>query len=255
MRRIGIITGTGLSGLAANAEPVLVETPSGEIEVSAFLHEGAQIFFLPRHGTAHHPAHVVDHKANVEALARCKVERVIALNTVGALTDTLTPGMLVVPHDYLDMRSRHASFYDDSPVHVDMSEPYCGVVRRALVDAAHAEGAPIVPDGVYAATEGPRLETPAEVRALRMLGGTIVGMTGCPEAALARERRLCYASLCLVTNPASGVANAPVSAETIRAGARSLAPLAVRVALRAAAAMPAARDTCGCARSLEGASL
>lgn len=255
MRRIGVILGTGLTQLPLRVEPLLVETPFGDIEVGAASHGDASLFFVSRHGTPHRPAHVVAHKANVDALARCRVERVIALNTVGALRDDIEAASLVVPHDYIDLRSRRESFFDDSPVHIDVSEPYCGAVRRALVDAGRAEGAPILAEGVYAATEGPRLETPAEVRALRALGGTVVGMTGCPEAALARERRLCYASLCIVTNPAAGVASTPLSADAIRSGARALAPLAFRVALRAASILPLTRDTCRCAHALENAAL
>lgn len=249
MKRVALIGGTGVRDVGRPTEPLSIETPHGDVEVRHARLADAELFFLDRHGSPGKPAHVVDHKANVDALARCKVERVVALNSVGALRPDLAAGTLLVPDDYLDMRARKASFFDDAPVHIDVSEPYCPDVRRALLDAgADHDG------GTYTATEGPRLETRAEVRALRALGGDVVGMTGCPEAALARERGLCYASLCLVTNPAAGVATGALDAEGIRAAARALAPRALDVALSALARIPAARG-CACASSLERARL
>lgn len=262
--RLGIIGGTGVKDVGLPAEPLAVETPWGDVEV-AFARDGPlELFFLNRHGTpaggtprpgrdegasrAAKPAHVVEPKANVDALARCNVTRVLALNSVGALHEGLAPGTLLAPHDYVDLRSRKASFFDDSPVHVDASEPYCPELRAALA-AAGADHA----RGVYVATEGPRLETPAEVRMLRQLGGDVVGMTGCPEAGLARERGLCYASLCMVTNPAAGVAG-PIDAEAIRDAARALAPHALRTVLDAARRIPSERG-CACGRALERARL
>ena len=156
-----------------------------------------------------------------------------------------------MPDDWLDLRGDKPSFFDDSAVHVDVTEPFCPETRQALLAA--------VPDarngGAYAATEGPRLETRAEVRALRSLGGAVVGMTAAPEAALARERGLCYASLCLVTNPAAGVAVEAPSAERIRAVAREMAPRAVAAALDAASRLAGREKGCACGRALEAARL
>ncbi len=252
MTRVGIIGGTGIA--PPRGEPLLVETPFGDAPVWHVRDAGVDLFLVARHGTAARPAHRVDHKANVEALARCRVDAVLALNSVGALIEDLTPGTLLVPDDYLDFRSSPLSFFDDSSVHVDVSEAYCPDARRLLVEAARAEGATVRDGGVYAATDGPRLETRAEVRALRSLGAHVVGMTGCPEAALARERALCYASLCLVTNPAAGVAGARPRAEDIRAEAAKMGGLALRVARRAALGVRAPRP-CACGRALEGARL
>jgi 5'-methylthioadenosine phosphorylase len=251
--RIGLVGGTGVAG-PPGAEVLLVETPFGEVEVQHARDGSLDLFFLPRHGTPARPAHRVNHKANVEALARCRVDAVVAINSVGALVEDIAPGTLVVPDDYLDFRSAPLSFHDDSAVHVDVGEAYCPDAHRLLVEAARAEGARVRDGGVYAATDGPRLETRAEVRALRALGGHVVGMTGCPEAALARERCLCYASLCVVTNHAAGVSGAAANARTIRAEATRLADLAGRVARRAAAGVRTPRP-CACARALEGARL
>jgi 5'-methylthioadenosine phosphorylase len=210
--RVGVIAGTGFVPPAG--ERVLVETPFGDVEV---FHEHGR-FVLPRHGTAAAPAHRVNHKANVEALARCRVDAIVAINSVGALVEGVKPGALLVPDDYLDFRGASLSFHDDAAVHVDVSE------------------------------------TRAEVRALASLGGHVVGMTGCPEAALAREKGLCYASLCMVTNFAPGVGGARVSAQGIRAEAAKLSDLAGRVALRAAQGVQTPRP-CACGRALDDARL
>lgn len=246
--RVAIVGGTGIRGLGVPTQPLLIETPRGDVEVHHARLAQHDVFFLDRHGTAARPAHAIDHRANVDALARCRVDRVLALNSVGALRQDLAPGTLLVPHDLLDLRAGKASFFDDAPIHVDFTTPYCPEARRALLaSGADADG------GVYVATEGPRLETPAEVRMLRQLGGDVVGMTGCPEAALARERGLCYASLCLVTNPAAGLAGS-VDAVAIREAARALAPRALAVTLAAVHALPPRRG-CACGQALERASL
>lgn len=248
MTRVAILAGTGVHDLGLPTEPILIESPFGDVEV-LFAREGSlELFFLNRHGAAHRPAHVVSHKANVDALARCRVERIVALNSVGALRKDLPNGTLLCPDDYIDLRAKKESFFDDSPVHVDVSEAYCPTLRSLLVADGARDG------GTYVATEGPRLETRAEVRMLHKMGGDVVGMTGCPEAALAREREMCYASLCMVTNPAAGVVDTPVSADAIRGAARDLAPRALTLALSALRRAPATRS-CGCPHALDSARL
>lgn len=255
MTRVGIIGGTGFSALTDKTEPLSIETPWGDVVVGhqrgGEPGEDLDVFYLRRHGPQHVPPHRIVHRANIEALARCRVDAIFALNAVGALAEFLEPGSLLVPDDYMDLRRHHETFHDADAVHVDVSEAYCPSLRALLVDTARAEGAPARDGGVYVATDGPRLETRAEVRALRSLGGSVVGMTGCPEAALARERGLCYASLCLVTNPAAGVAAGPLSAAQLKAGAEALGPLALRVALRAARAVAHDRG-CRCRSALDG---
>lgn len=246
--RLGLVAGTGVDSIPFATEPLSIETPYGDVDVAFGRHVGLDVFFVPRHGTALRPAHVVEHRANVDALARCRADRVIAIHSVGALDARLTPGALVVPDDYVDLRGKKLSFFDDAPVHIDVTEPYCPEVRRALLDAGAGEC------GAYVSTEGPRLETRAEVRALQQMGGAVVGMTGATEAALARERCLCYASLCMVTNPAAGVGDAQPTASDIRAVAHEMAPRALTTVMDAARHLPAAKR-CACARALEGARL
>ena len=254
MARVGIICGTGFAALTDKAEPLQVETPWGDVALAIARDGPTELLFLLRHGARHAPPHRIVHRANIHALATCGVDAILALNAVGALDERLAPGSLLVPHDYIDMRKQTETFHDERAIHVDVTQPYCPTLRALLLHHAHAQGAPAQPAGVYVCTEGPRLETPAEVRMLRALGGSVVGMTGCPEAALARERALCYASLCLVTNPAAGITPTALSAAALKAGAEALAPTALRVALRAAKAVPQHRD-CACGGALDGAAL
>lgn len=257
--RIGVIGGTGFS--LPDAEIATIDTPYGAVEVAY----AGGIFFVKRHGRDHLPPHRVVHRANVDALARCRVDAIFAINAVGALDANIPVPSLLVPDDYLDLRKTTETFHDANAVHVDVSEAYCPALRALLVRHAGAAGTAEDPDapagalwakdgGTYACTEGPRLETRAEVRMLHAMGGTVVGMTGCPEAALARERAMCYASLCLVVNAAAGVAHTPLVAEELRAGAAEMMPRAVDAVLRAAKDVRADR-ACRCRDALRGAAL
>lgn len=233
--------------MGAPAEPLLIETPYGDVDAQLVRDGALEFLVVNRHGAPHCPAHVVPHRANVDAMVRAKVDRVLALHTVGALRGDLPPGTMVAPHDYLDLCPRQ-SFHDGTAIHVDVSEAFCPALRSALVAGGARDG------GVYAATEGPRLETRAEVAMLRAMGGDVVGMTLATEAALARERALCYASLCVVTNLAAGVNGERPTAEDIRAGARALAPRAMALLLAAARTVPHERG-CACGRALDAARL
>lgn len=244
--RVAILGGTGLGDL--DGEALAIDTPFGPVEAKVGKLAGREVWFVPRHGPGHRvPPHRIRYKANVDALARAGCERVLAVNTVGSLRRELAPGSLAVPRDYVDLSGRASTFYDDEVVHIDSSEPYCPEVRAALRRAAG--GAPEV---VYACTQGPRLETPAEIR---MLAGVadVVGMTGCPEVALARERGLCYASLCMVSNLAAGLQERLTAREV--AEASRLAAARVRRAVEdAVAALPEARG-CACKDALRDARL
>jgi 5'-methylthioadenosine phosphorylase len=243
--RVGVIGGTGFT--AWQGEPLAVHTPFGSVDVWASKLEGREVLFLPRHGAGHKvPPHRVPFKANVDALARAGVQRVLAVNTVGSLRRELGPGDLAVARDYVDLSARPATFFDDDVVHIDQSEPYCPEVRAALRGATGGR------EVVYACTQGPRLETPAEIRMLAQVAD-VVGMTGCPEVALARERGLCYGALCVVSNLAAGLQERLAAREVAEATRR--AQEQVRKALEAAlAALPQARG-CACADSLRDARL
>ncbi|MBX6317049.1 S-methyl-5'-thioinosine phosphorylase [Pigmentiphaga sp.] len=209
-----IIGGTGLyqlTGLVVTRRQV-VRTPYGEPSGALTygrIDGGPEIVFLARHGYGHTLApHRINYRANIWALHEVGVRRVVSVATVGGIAPHLSAGAIVVPDQIIDYTTdRPRTFFDgeDQPVtHVDMTQPYGAAMRRDLLAAAQACGIEVVDGGVYGCTPGPRLETAAEIRRMARDGCDMVGMTGMPEAALARELELDYAALCLVTNDAAG---------------------------------------------------
>ncbi len=213
MNTYAIIGGTGLTRLDGlvirNAE--LVETPYGPTS-SALLYgkyAGRDVMFLARHGHPHRiPPHEVNYRANIWALRQAGADRVVAVNAVGAINDSLVTGQFCVPDQIIDYTwGRNHTFFEgdlEQVTHVDFSQPYDADLRRRLIAAAAAHGFTCQSHGVYGCTQGPRLETVAEIRRMARDGCDLVGMTGMPEAALAREIGLDYACLALVVNPAAG---------------------------------------------------
>jgi 5'-methylthioadenosine phosphorylase len=210
---LAIIGGSGLTQLA-NLEVVrreLVRTPYGDASGAITLGtiRGEPVAFLARHGYGHTiPPHKVNYRANMWALAQQDVKYVVAVASVGGIRPDLKPGTLVVPDQIIDYTyGREFTYFngtDRSVVHIDFTRPYCEPLRRRLVLAAGEAGEPMLEGGTYAATQGPRLETAAEIDRLERDGADMVGMTGMPEAALARELGLCYASIAVVVNYAAG---------------------------------------------------
>ena len=225
MSRIGIIGGTGLTRIRELKiiKRQVVHTPFGE--PSGFFTRGElfghEIIFLARHGYSHHiPPHKVNYRANIWALQDLGVERIIAFNAVGGITDEMQPETIVIPHQIIDYtHGREQTFFEgensSGVTHIDFTEPYCSQTRAALINAAGKAGVPVVERAVYAATQGPRLETAAEIDKLERDGCSIVGMTGMPEAALARERGLSYAACAIVANRAAGRGEGEITLEII----------------------------------------
>ncbi|HNX40033.1 MAG TPA: MTAP family purine nucleoside phosphorylase [Methanothrix sp.] len=210
---LAVIGGVGysLGGLADE-----VETAYGRVPVVYTRMKGKRIIFISRHGEGngvHLPPHKVNYRAIISAAKRSGAGAVISTNTVGAMAGQ-PAGSIFLPDDFVEFtKCRANTFFDDKSVHVDMSRPYCPVLRAALSDAARSLSLPIS-EGVYVCTEGPHLESPAQIRMMRLYGD-VVGMTGYPEVALAREAELCYASICIVTNPAAGQSEKDLSAGEI----------------------------------------
>lgn len=212
MTRIGIIGGSGfarLSGFAGKSRNV--ETFWGEPSSALMLGEWQEvpIAFLARHDAPHRIApHLVNYRANLWTLKQHGVRVVISIATAGGIAPDCGAGTLVVPDQIIDYTwGRPHTFFDHSGEtvrHVDFSRPYCEEMRTVLLEAARAEGIAVRDRGVYAATQGPRFESAAEIERLARDGAEVVGMTGMPEAALARELELCYAALVVVVNPAAG---------------------------------------------------
>jgi 5'-deoxy-5'-methylthioadenosine phosphorylase len=240
-----IIGGSGLQELPGFEvlECLAPETPWGlaSAPILRGVLDGAELFFLPRHGGERAiPPHRVNYRANIAALAALGVRRVFAFNSVGGIDPELAPGTLAIPDQLIDYTwGRAASFWDAedvAPLHVDFTHPYDPKARAALLAAAQRVGVPVRSGGVYGATQGPRLETATEIRRLRRDGCDLVGMTGMPEAALAREKGLAYASLALVVNPAAGVGAEAITLADIAAVLADAVPRAVRVLAAAIAA-------------------
>lgn len=221
-RLFAIIGGTGVydQELLADVRSETVATPFGEVALIRGGYQGREVAFLPRHGSRHSvPPHRINYRANVWALAQIGVRRVLATTAVGSMHPDMAPGAFVFIDQFIDFtRARTQTFFDGGEagvVHADFTEPYCPELRQALVAAAAAQGIAYHGAGTYVCTEGPRFETPAEVRALRRLGGDLVGMTNVPEVVLAREAGLCYATVSMVTNWAAGIAAAPLAHDEV----------------------------------------
>ncbi|MGQ4832439.1 MAG: S-methyl-5'-thioadenosine phosphorylase [Candidatus Asgardarchaeia archaeon] len=225
---IGIIGGSGFYELFEDAEETFVNTPFGLTpKISIGTIGGKRVAFLPRHArpgsdvVKHEiPPHKVNYRANIYGLFMLGVERIITSSASGTLNKLIEPGDLVIPDQFIDLtKSRKSTFYDgeipikvlpDKPpithvVHVDVSQPYCPEIRKILLDNCAKLNLKCHSKGVYVNTEGPRFETPAEIKMMQVIGGDIVGMTNATEAILARELGLCYATVAIITNWAAGI--------------------------------------------------
>lgn len=221
-----ILGGTGLYAFdgAEVLERRVMDTPFGAPSdaIDVVQLHGKRVGFLARHGQAHNVApHHVNYRANIWALHQLGSGRVLALNTVGGITSACAPQSLVLVDQLIDYtHGRVSSFAEGSDhdvIHAEFAEPYSGSLRAKLIEAAKQANLPLLPVGCYAATQGPRLETSAEIKRLKQDGCDVVGMTGMPEAVLAREIGLDYASLCLVANWAAGCDpnDAPITMDEI----------------------------------------
>jgi 5'-methylthioinosine phosphorylase len=225
MNPLAIIGGTGveeLEGLEVVRDHS-VETPFGK--PSRTIQEGrlgeATLFFLQRHGSPGAiPPHLINYRANLWALHSLGVDGIVAINAVGGITDSMRPGRLLIPDQLIDYTwGREHTFdegLDGELMHIDFTEPYERNLRAELLAAAAAAKVPHEVSGVHGVTQGPRLETAAEVRRMARDGCDVVGTTGMPEAALARELDIPYANVCMVVNPAAGLEDVPLTLATMR---------------------------------------
>ena len=204
---IGVIGGSGLYALLDDASEHVVDTPYGPPSDPITVAEvgGRRVAFLPRHGRDHRfPPHKIPYRANLWALRSLGVRQIVAPCAVGGLRPELGPGTFVVPDQLIDRTSgRVQTFYDSGAVHVSFADPYCPAGRATVLDSAGRVNA--VDGGTMVVVEGPRFSTRAESRWFTSIGGTIVNMTGHPEAVLARELALCYTAIALVTDLDAGV--------------------------------------------------
>ncbi len=224
MTDLAIIGGTGLTSLETieiiNRE--VVHTPYGEAS-SPIVHgliDGKKIAFISRHGAGHTiPPHMVNYRANIWALKHVGAEKILAIAAVGTMKDEYHPGSIAFPDQIIDYTySRKQTFFEkDLPhvTHIDFTYPYCGDLRSLLIKAAVNAGVEYGDGGTYGATQGPRLETKAEIERMKQDGCDVVGMTGMPEASLARELGISYASCVVMANWAAGIGDGEITMEEI----------------------------------------
>lgn len=219
-----IIAGSGLyepAGWKATGADT-VSTPWGEPSepIKRGVFKDTEVLFLPRHGRDHRlPPHRINYRANIAALAACGATHVLAFNVVGGINPALPAGRLLVPDQIIDYTWGRGHTFSDAAnqklQHVDFTWPYDAALRKTLLSTGKRQDVDIHNGGVYGATQGPRLESAAEIARLEHDGCDIVGMTGMPEAGLAREQGLPYACLALVVNPAAGKSEAPIGLSDI----------------------------------------
>ncbi|MGW8374500.1 S-methyl-5'-thioadenosine phosphorylase [Streptomyces sp. ODS28] len=262
---IGVIGGSGFYSFLDEVTEVAVDTPYGKPSDSLFLGElaGRRVAFLPRHGRGHHlPPHLINYRANLWALRAAGVRQVLAPCAVGGLQPKYGPGTLLIPDQLVDRtKTRKQSYFDGEPredgvvpnvVHVAFADPYCEEGRQAALAAARAYGWEPVDGGTLCVIEGPRFSTRAESRWHAAQGWSVVGMTGHPEAVLARELGLCYSSLNLVTDLDAGAESGEGVShnEVMQVFAENVGR--VREVLFDAVGRLPAEPGCACGSSLQG---
>ncbi len=209
---IAFIGGSGIYnlGFLDETKKIVVTSPYGRVGLVKSCINEKMVYFMPRHGNKHTilPS-MVNYRANIAAMKILGVKKIVAAAAVGSLRREMPPGCLVILDQFIDQtRGRITTFYsgEGQPViHTDFTEPYCPGLRQFLVSRCIESGYDFSAKGTYVTTEGPRFETPAEIRAFSLLGGDVVGMTNVPEVTLAREAGICYSTVGLVTNYAAGI--------------------------------------------------
>lgn len=226
---LAVIGGTGLTELDGLklVEQRELDTPWGKPSAPLLFgeYQGKHLVFLARHGNPHRiPPHQVNYRANIHALSQVGVTEIIAVNAVGGIHPTMGPAHVNIPDQIIDYTyGRGNTFFEgdlEEVTHIDFTFPYDLQLRERLIAAARAAGVPASTAGVYGCTQGPRLETKAEIARMERDGCDTVGMTGMPEAALAAELKLPYASLCLVVNWAAGKSDHIITMDEIHEAIR-----------------------------------
>jgi len=257
MAKIGIIGGTGVydPAILTNVGSEVVNTPYGDIHVKTGEYMGTPVVFLARHGVGHSlPPHQVNYRGNIRAMKQLGVDRIIATGAVGSLNLEMLPGEFILVDQFIDFtKNRVQTFYDSGKqgvVHIDMTQPYCLEFRKIIQSAARETGIPVKNKGTYICSEGPRFETPAEIKMFSAMGGDLVGMTSVPEVVLAREAEICYATIAMVTNFAAGISPTPLThAEVMAAMGKNRGNLK-KLVMKTIETVPEARN-CECRNALK----
>jgi len=210
---LAVIGGTGVykAEMLEKTKELEIETRYGKANLLLGSYAGRTVAFLARHGKGHSvPPHLVNYRANIQALKELGVRKIIATAAVGSLRLEMAPLDFVILDQFLDFtKARNSTFFEGGPEgvrHIDVTAPYCPQLSAFLYDKAVQLGIKTHASGCYVCMEGPRYETPAEIKMLQILGGDVVGMTNVPEVILAREAGICYATVAMVTNYGAGIA-------------------------------------------------
>ena len=257
---VGIIGGSGLYDIEGlrNVKEVTVRTPFGAPSDAVVLGEldGVRVAFLSRHGRGHRMSPgEINYRANIYALKSLGVRRVISVSAVGSMKESIKPGDVVIPDQFIDLTKRRVSTFFEGGivVHVGFAEPVCADLSASLFEGAQSIGASVHRGGVYICIEGPQFSTKGESRLYRQWGVSVIGMTNMPEAKLAREAELCYATVALATDyDCWHETEEPVTVEAILSTLRQNVALAKQL-LRVSVGPVAAVKTCGCQRALQNA--
>lgn len=261
MPEFGIIAGSGLydiPGLVIT-DSVKIRTlygdPSDVFRIGTI--SGKEIAFLPRHGATHNiQPHKINYRANIWGFREIGVKRIISVGASGGISSKMKPGLIAVPDQLIDFtEGRLSTFYDrDEVIHIDFTEPFCSDMRSYILKATKKARIKVSKTGTYICTNGPRLETPAEIRAFSIIGADIVGMTAMPEAALARELGMCLAGISVITNFAAGVEHKKLTAtEVVDMMQRSAEKLTL--ILKEFFNLNFSAMSCDCARALKNAKM
>lgn len=262
MSKVGVIGGSGLyeiKGLTIKRKK-RVSTPYGKPSDQYLIGEinNTEVVFLPRHGKHHNiPPHMINYRANIWGFKKLGVKRILSISAVGGIKKGLKPGDIVILDQVMDMtRNRASTFYDgtDGVAHIDFTEPYCPELRKILLKAGGKIRVSLKNGGTYVAVEGPRLESASEIKSFGILGGDIVGMTGMPEASLAREMEICYAGLSVVANYAAGISKTKLTVTEVKEAMKDSTEKLKRLLKESFSLIPAERN-CPCKDALREAKI
>jgi len=254
---IGLIGGSGLYELPGFKflEVKEINTPYGypsEGYTIGMLSD-RKVAFLARHSSKHNiPPHLINYRANIWGFKQLGVERIIAINAVGGINEKLRPGMIVIPNQIIDFtKLRKNTFYEGPEVvHIDFTEPFCPQMRNTILNIAKNLGIQFYGSGTYVCTDGPRLETKAEIKMFKTLGFDIVGMTGMPEAVLAKEAEICYLMIAVVTNYAAGLTGQPLTTTEVLQSMQKVMDIIKKTLSIYIPSLPLERN-CRCKKALE----
>jgi len=257
---IGIIGGSGLYEMkeVAVREMKKILTPFGDPSDAYVIGDFSdnRVVFLPRHGSRHTvQPHRINYRANIWGFKELGIDRLISVGATGGIHAGMSPGAIVVPDQIIDMtHGRDTTFYDreNGVVHIDLTEPYCSELRECLIEAGNTAEIELKKSGTYICTNGPRLETGAEIQVYSQMGADVVGMTAMPEAALAREAELCYAGISVVTNYAAGITGKKLTATEVVDMMSKTAVLLKRLLAETLKFLPPERS-CSCKEAMRNA--